>query len=352
MLKIDPRDTYVLVGETVQTIEALDPEINYKVDSIDIPNGSGLKLSAVNLQPFKGLRRVSILHYKGNPQNVDLKMFENLDRIYYLSLYSNKIEKIESSATECVLPNVEMLDLSYNELTNFDFGVIRCSSKLKQLELHDNDIITLENSSPITGSCLWPDLEVLKLTSNKLKLFDASFFSCSSKLNQLWIASNKLTTFGDWASCYWPNLDALFVSNNKLTNFNEKILDCSKRIQDLQLFGNELKSFGSIDPEGNCVSPKMQTIDFSNNQMTEIDLKQFDCANGLHFVSLKNNNITDLSFNLSKSSYPDLTHFDITENQWNCQSLEKVTSGLKEMQFIYEKDANCSEKSVDEICCY
>ena len=63
MLKIDPSDVSVLVGVKVQTIQAIDPAIKYSLDYIDIPFGSGVKLSEVNFQAFKDLRRVETLTY-------------------------------------------------------------------------------------------------------------------------------------------------------------------------------------------------------------------------------------------------------------------------------------------------
>ena len=335
-------------SDEVHAIEELDPDSEYEVQSITITHASGLKLSNISFQSFRDLKRISIQNYQGDPQIFDFIVFENLEKINYLNLAINKIEMIENTANECVLSNIESFDLSENQLTSFDMGVIKCSSKLISLDLSENNIITLENSSP-GSACFWPALDKIRLSKNKLISFDGSFFSCSNKLIELGIYENKLTTFGDWSSCYWPNLENLVAFDNKLINFNQKILKCSKRIKSLQLSNNKLKAFGTIGPKWGCAPRKFEYLDLSQNELSEIDLQQFRCAKKLKGVDLRDNKLSNLSFNLSKSNFPDLLEFDITKNPWQCQSLEKIESDLRKMTY-YNDD--CSGKSIDGIGCY
>ena len=130
-LKIDHCDTYILVQETVNEIKPLDQTLTYELNTLDIPKAAGLKINEINFQPLKTLTHVNIWNYEGGPQTVDLGMFKDLDKLDHIDLFSNRIAKVENNASGCILPNLERFDLSYNKLTNFDFGVIKCSQKLK-----------------------------------------------------------------------------------------------------------------------------------------------------------------------------------------------------------------------------
>jgi Leucine-rich repeat (LRR) protein len=278
-------------------------------------------------------------------------MFKKLNDLYHISLYNERIAKVSNSAKRCILRNLETLDLSYNYLTKFDMGMLVCLGQLKKLELNDNKISVFENSAP-DGACHWPNLQILRLSSNRLKQFDPKYFSCSTNLVKLWLRSNMLTSFGQGATCYWPNLESLWVYNNELTYFNEKMLNCSFKLEDLRLSRNKLTSFEWIGPEEKCVMGRLQILDLSENQMTELDFEQFNCAKGLRAVYLDNNRLTSMEISLNKTMYPTMYRFDITVNRWRCENLQNIVDNLKTMNFNYECDKSCTGRSIDGICCY
>ena len=87
MLKIFPYDKYAVeLFGAVHAIEPLDPEAEYELEQIDIPNSSGVKISDFSFRSFKELERVNIENYQGDPQDIDLKIFENLEKIVYMSI--------------------------------------------------------------------------------------------------------------------------------------------------------------------------------------------------------------------------------------------------------------------------
>ena len=355
VLTIKPKyNYYVVVHERVDKIGHIEPQTEYSVLTLDIPKAFGLKLNKLNLQPMVNLSRVNFWNYKGDPQIVDLNMFRDLKLMYHINLYNENIIEIENTAKMCILENLETLDLSYNKLTTFNLSYISCFSKLKKLELNHNKIFTLSNS-PDSASCHWPNLEIIRLSSNKLKQFETLFFNCSAQLSKLWLGSNQLTTFGRGANCSWPNLASLWINNNKLEYFNESFLNCSINLQDLRLSKNKLTNFGPIcrpiliNETWIGGMSKIQILDLSSNHLTNIDFQQFTFAKGLQVVLLANNRLATVDINLRNSSYPAMFKFHINANRWTCDELKKMINGIENMTFGYEFGCR---KSVRGICCY
>ena len=228
VLKLKPDDRYLGTHDKVNQIEKLNSSLTYKMEILKISKADGLNLNEVDFQPLKKLSIFGIMNFKGDFQ--DLGIFRNLDKINTLEITHSKITKVVNTANDCIFPNLEDLTLSYNKLTTFDLGLIRCSQKLRSLDISGNEIETIQNSSP-DGACMWPNLQYLTLIFNKLKHFEPLLFSCSKKLISLLIAENQLTTFLEKpATCYWPDLTTLELSGNQITFFNEEVFLCFQKL--------------------------------------------------------------------------------------------------------------------------
>ena len=220
-----PDDRFVFSFKAVEQIGKLQSTWTYNLSEMNILSAAGFKLNEVNFQPLKNLKKIVINglsdeFFERVPQAVDLDIFKNLNNIKSLTISSYEITNVENTANECILPKLYKLSFRFNKLTTFDLGVIRCAKNLEVLDLSNNQIATIQNSSP-DGACMWPDLRIIWLSSNKLIHFEPSFFSCSSKLSTLMIFNNQLTSFGvKQTTCYWPNLTFLDVSRNELTSFD------------------------------------------------------------------------------------------------------------------------------------
>ena len=113
-------------------------------------------------------------------------------------------------------------------------------------------------------------------------------------------------------------------------------------------------SFGSISQRLGCVTPKLNYLDLTNNEITEFDLQHFSCAESLTYVYLEGNKLTELSGSLNKTVFPLLRFFDISNNSWKCPHLESLVASLNEMNVMYKiKDEKCSwySRELGGICC-
>ena len=300
VLSIDPSMVTINEQKTVNEIEKLDPAATYNLEELQISTATELKLNEFNWKPLKKLQELTVLNYKGDPQTVDLDIFEGLESIKTIILLRNGIGKVEKTTTyTLILPNLEELDLGHNKLTNFDLGVIKYSPKLRKFDLSNNEITTIMNSSP-DGACMWPALEFLRLSSNKLAHFDTSFFSCSKQLSSVFININQLVAFGEKPStCHWTNLQTLLIDSNKLTTLNEDFFTCSKKLKTLHLTDNKLETL-----------------------------------------------------RLNKETFAKLENLQIKQNSWKCSNLKNIVSGLNKMKVSFSKNEDCSGKSFGGICCY
>ena len=105
-LKIDHNENSVSAYKIVQKIETLDSNLQYKLKDLHFLNGYSFKLNEVNFQPLQNLNFLSAFYYKGVSQTVDLKTFRNSEKLYFINLFSGKINRIENTANECILPNL------------------------------------------------------------------------------------------------------------------------------------------------------------------------------------------------------------------------------------------------------
>jgi hypothetical protein len=194
-------------------------------------------------------------------------------------------------------PNIELLDLSHNQLTTF---TLQGASKLQELNLTNNQL----SSFILEGTAR---LQKLYLSQNKLTMF--SLQKAPVDLQVLHLESNQLSTFILQGA---SNLRSLFLQDNKLTTFT---LQRAPQLQILNLDNNQLSIFTLQDV------PFLKLLHIGNNNLNTFILTQ---ATGLEILSLKNNFLTQApNLNL----YPKLHHPDLSDNPYNTDYYSKY--GIK-----------------------
>ncbi|XP_014609879.1 PREDICTED: leucine-rich repeat-containing protein 49 [Polistes canadensis] len=129
--------------------------------------------------------------------------FEQLNKLVFLDLYDNQIEKICS--LEC-LENLRVFLMGKNRIKKIEGLMQLC--KLEVLDLHGNQI------QQITGLNGLSSLKVLNLAGNIIKIVGCNDFHGLTSLKELNLRRNrikKLLGFGDI-----PQLQKLYLSNNDI----------------------------------------------------------------------------------------------------------------------------------------
>merc|ERR1711988_955378 len=162
-----------------------------------------------------------------------------------LDLRDNQLALLPGAALEGWV-QLENLFLSNNKLTTIP-GVIRSCIRLKQLELRENVL----ESIPIELGAL-ADLERLNLSKNKLTEFPGEVAQGLGKLQELFLADNKIAGVLPAEMGQLAQLKILSLSNNKISGLPPEIGNCTE-LEELWMVKNSLKEVPeSIKSWGKC----------------------------------------------------------------------------------------------------
>ncbi|CAJ1053863.1 vasorin-like isoform X2 [Xyrichtys novacula] len=182
------------------------------------------------------------------------------------------------------LEELEMLDLSQNELAEIPDDVFGMLAKLKNLDLSSNQITHISKGS-FSGLV---QLERLYLHANRIQSIHLEAFDGLENLLELKLQGNLLTTL---PSISFPRLLLLDLSHN-----NIPILGPSD-LQTPHLEALKISSIGltSVDEDLIASLGNLHELDISMNQLTEVPqaLKQ-DSLKGLTKLSLATNPLGEL----------------------------------------------------------
>uniref|UniRef100_UPI0037E7A194 vasorin-like n=1 Tax=Semicossyphus pulcher TaxID=241346 RepID=UPI0037E7A194 len=182
------------------------------------------------------------------------------------------------------LGELEMLDLSQNELTEIPDDVFEMLSKLKNLDLSSNQITHISKGS-FSGLV---QLERLYLHANRIQSIHLEAFEGLEMLLELKLQGNQLSSL---PSLHFPRLLLLDVSHNNIPTLGPSDL------QTPHLEALKISSLGltSVDEDLIASLGNLHELDISTNQLTEVPqaLKQ-NSLKGLIKLSLATNPLGEL----------------------------------------------------------
>lgn len=229
------------------------------------------------------------------------------------------------------LAELEMLDLSQNELAEIPGGVFEMLSKLKNLDLSSNHINHIAKDS-FSGLV---QLERLYLHANRIQSIHPEAFEGLEMLLELKLQGNQLTSL---PTLHFPRLLLLDLSSNNIPALGPSDLQ-TPHLEALKVAAVGLTS---VDEDLIASLGNLHELDISMNQLTEVPhaLKQ-DSLKGLIKLSLAANPLGELKaedfqkltglqeldlsgLNLQGfpqsffQTFPRLTQLTAAENPFNC----------------------------------
>ena len=156
------------------------------------------------------VRDVSKIDFSNNGI-VDINPLAQLTRVIHLNLSNNKIKNVTVFTQEEAFPNLKWLDISFNKFVEFPAFKV---PKLDYLNISGNKLEKVNDGW--TGH---ENLRILSAADNKFKTLAP--FKVMPKLEELYLASNMLTSLSGWESL--PVLRVLHLRRNKIDKIEEEL---------------------------------------------------------------------------------------------------------------------------------
>ncbi|CAG4947894.1 unnamed protein product [Colias eurytheme] len=251
--------------------------------------------------PAQYLRFLDI--YNFNLTKIEKQAFVQMPVVTRINISHNAISDIDPDNFNGT-NNLYSLDISYNNLTNFD---VKSNSlwSLKAVYLNNNklryvpsvnlsDIIYLDLSNNLISNISVPiiqtyhNLKSLHLSNNMIESFNNEFTNSLTHLYNLKLSSNDISSVN---LSYFKHLVSLDISNNSISSFNSIFFSELDYLQLLDVSNNKISSL----PPGIFKNLKiLKRLNMSANSLSNI---RYGSLNGLHMtelLDLSKNNITEL----------------------------------------------------------
>ena len=328
---------------TLKSILNLDLSFN-RITHIDthLKNLTSLEVLSISnnqIEDVDGLDRLKKLRIlKLNKNRLkDVSKIKNLIKMEYLYLNENQIDDLcswigdlkylktlhasnnEINNFDCLhdtLSNLDLLDLSFNQLKNV--SSLRYLINLKNLNLNNNQIEDISDLQYLryvdklfinnnNVKCLSPignlNLKYLEINDNQIE-------------NILWIKNSS-------------NLRELKISNNKLNQLPNRLFDNFMSLSKIDLSLNQIKSIDSFDCRQKT---KINKLDLSNNQLENVDFI-FDCSI-INEIRLNNNQIRHIQLEILSYYYLKILDISFNPIEVRNQNLINLKIGENLMEIV------------------
>lgn len=272
-------------------------------------------LSHISFRSFANLPYLTKVELQNNLLNqFSFVYFENVSTPLHLNLSYNQISVCDAGN---IILNLEVLDLSYNSLSN----VPKClenTALLRKLYLHYNMISELEQNSFMHLT----SLEQITLQQNNILYVHRRAFFGLQNLQILDLSKNLISHFHMGQFSNMLKLRILDLSNNNIKYLPKDIFS-NTLLEKLDLSNNDFSVVPSISLSETGFSLRHFSIAYNN--IEHIDSTTFPDIPFLQFLDLSYNRLTilpdnvftslsllqklDLSFNPIRANFKELFHY-------------------------------------------
>lgn len=229
------------------------------------------------------------------------------------------------------LGELEMLDLSQNELTEVPDGVFETLSTLKNLDLSSNYITHISKDS-FSGLV---QLERLYLHANHIQSIQSEAFEGLEMLLELKLQGNQITSLPSLSlprlllldlsynslpalgasDFQTPHLESLKVAALGLTSLDEDLMTSLGNLHDLDVSQNQLVEVPQALRQGALKG--LIKLSLAANPLGELRTEDFQKLVGLQELDLSGLNLQGFPHGFFQT-FPRLGHLTAAENPFNC----------------------------------
>ncbi|XP_038991780.1 receptor-like protein 13 isoform X3 [Hibiscus syriacus] len=281
--------------------------------------GSNAIAGCIQNEGFKklstALNNLEILDLSWNQLNdSSMLSLSELSSLRYLYLGGNQIQGSSHSKDEAQLrlPKLQKLDLSFNLFRYNTFSFLEGLSNLESLAMNNNN---LQGSIDIKGLSNLTNLKFLDLSWNQIESLQ-SFNDAGTKLKQ------------------FAHLEELRLDENLFNNSAFASLKVFSNLRYLSISHNLLKGSLDMKDEAQLRLPKLQKLDLSFNHFRDNTFSFLEGLSNLESLAMNNNN---LQGSIDIKGLRNLTNLKYLDLRWNqIESLQSFNdAGTKLKQFAH-----------------
>ena len=321
--------------------DALIQEITGRNLSISFIMLSRMEITSISKNIFKSLSHIYTIDLSYNQiTEIEDKSFEANSKLEILKLQGNKLLKISKNLFFGEFNDLTNLDLSFNGILSIEGGAFDNLVSLVTIDISQNCLKYLPSALFKKNV----QLDNVELSNNEITKIEAHLFSSKIELKLIDLDHNKLD--------YVPNIAVKLIQNLILSNNEIEVLDLnfdtsenkkSAQIEQIILASNKMEEIVELDERRFDI----KHLDLSNNSLT--DFASMPDLINLRYLSLHNNSLTELDLHNFKSKFPLLNHFDVQQNNINCQDYHYLTENFDNILFLTDSTvrARCHNTSDD-----
>ena len=250
-----------------------------------------------------------------------------LDSLREIDLSSNHISSLRSGDLRQVSSSLEVLNLKNNRLSILAEDALTSMTKLKDLNLADNQLAAIPPSL-FQGKKGLDQLESLHLQNNSLTMMTSNLFFGLTGLLMLNLSHNAISSHIMETETFsgLNDLRVLDLSYNRLTLIEVATFEAMTSLQALELSHNQLHTVNGDTFRG---LEQLTILSLSNNIVSSIDKEAFSGLSKLTSLSMDHNKIRYVpDIFLDGKPGPSLTLEDLS---FNSNELVEVPGALKHL---------------------
>lgn len=229
-------------------------------------------------------------------------------------------------------PNVEILELQFNNFTSFRGIITEKNTKLGKLNLSNNQIVEIDDSFS------YYPLISIDLSRNKIQKLPDKWPKTLTGLN---LGFNQIT---DISNIIIPSLEELYLSGNKIKVLTRNLI-IMKRLKSLSISCNEISHIEELKEEDLNESSHLEKLYMGFNKIKEFPENFFKQYKNIGLLDFSYNQISKLPKDLESMSFG---HLHMNGNLLNEECLEEL-SELQCLNLYISDNLFKNELDPDEI---
>ncbi|KAL7299985.1 hypothetical protein TKK_0007300 [Trichogramma kaykai] len=291
-------------------LEMIRPDVfedNGRLQRLDISRNN---LAQIPHATFAFTRELRELYASYNGLAELPNSLHNLEALQILDLSFNQLTNL-SPATLSSLTNLIELRLVRNRVRELLEGAFDRLPRLALIDLESNDLSLVERSAVRS----LPELQAIRLGKNRIQVIPSGAFSELPMLQSVELQENRIQEIAENAFINVPHLLVLNLSQNLLTSLEHMGLESLRSLEVLDLSENRITRVSS---KSLAAMEWLVELKMDNNKICTIQGSPFDDMPRLRVLSLRSNRMASVSESAFKRLRSNIAVLDIDGNPLSC----------------------------------